>query len=334
MATIREVAGRAGVSPTTVSHVVNATRFVSHEIRARVMEAMTELGYHPNAVARSLRRGRTHTLGLVLPDSANPYFAELGRGIETAAFGRNYSVVLCNTEGEELRERVYVDLLTRRQVDGLLYVPAGNRVDVLRDLLRQPLPGGPGRPRSAGRADRRGPERQARRRLPGDPPSDRARPPPDRMHRRPVEPPHERPAAPGIPGCPRRSGPSRSTRASCCAATTIPSQAGRPPGACSRPRSRRRRSSRPTTSWRSASCAPPVSSGAASRTTSPSSGFDDIELASYTTPPLTTVSQSASEVGRAAVELLLQRLADPARPPVRRTLETRLVVRASCGNHA
>ena len=61
-------------------------------------------------------------------------------------------------------------------------------------------------------------------------------------------------------------------------------------------------------------------------------GFDDIELASYTTPPLTTVSQSASEVGRAAVELLLQRLADPARPPVRRTLETRLVVRASCGN--
>ena len=139
MATIREVAGRAGVSPTTVSHVVNATRFVSHEIRVRVMEAMAELGYHPNAVARSLRRGRTHTLGLVLPDSANPYFAELGRGIETAAFGRDYSVVLCNTEGEELRERVYVDLLTRRQVDGLLYVPAGSRVDVLRDLLRQPL---------------------------------------------------------------------------------------------------------------------------------------------------------------------------------------------------
>ena len=61
-------------------------------------------------------------------------------------------------------------------------------------------------------------------------------------------------------------------------------------------------------------------------------GFDDIELASYTTPPLTTVSQSASEVGRAAVDLLLHRLADPSRPPVRRTLETRLVVRASCGN--
>src|SRR5262245_25780688 len=140
MPTIREVAGRARVSPTTVSHVVNATRFVSHEIRTRVLEAMAELGYHPNAVARSLRRGRTHTLGLILPDSTNPYFAELGRSIEAAAFGRDHSVVLCNTEGEELRERVYVDLLTRRQVDGLLYVPAGSRVDVLRDLLRRSLP--------------------------------------------------------------------------------------------------------------------------------------------------------------------------------------------------
>ena len=62
-------------------------------------------------------------------------------------------------------------------------------------------------------------------------------------------------------------------------------------------------------------------------------GFDDIELASYTTPPLTTITQSASDVGRAAVEILLERLADPARPPARRTLETRLVVRASCGSH-
>lgn len=92
----------------------NATRFVSDGMRTRVLEAMEELGYRPNAVARSLRRGRTHTLGLVLPDSANPYFAELGRGIEAAAFGRDYSVILCNTEGEERGERVYLDLLAKR----------------------------------------------------------------------------------------------------------------------------------------------------------------------------------------------------------------------------
>ena len=79
LSTIREVAGRAGVSPTTVSHVLNQTRFVS------------ELGYRPNALARSLRRGETQTIGLILPDSANPYFAELGRAIESAAFRLGYS---------------------------------------------------------------------------------------------------------------------------------------------------------------------------------------------------------------------------------------------------
>ena len=138
MPTIREVAGLARVSPTTVSHVINATRFVSDDIRARVRTAMAELGYHPNAVARSLRRGRTHTLGLVLPDSGNPYFAELGRGIEAAAFARGHSVILCNTEGEPQREQVYLDLLARRQVDGLLLVPAADYADVLRDLLQRP----------------------------------------------------------------------------------------------------------------------------------------------------------------------------------------------------
>ena len=86
MATIREVADRPGVSATTVSHVLNQTRFVSAPIRGRVLQAMHELGYRPNALARSLRRGETKTLGLVLPDSANPFFAELGREIEFAAF--------------------------------------------------------------------------------------------------------------------------------------------------------------------------------------------------------------------------------------------------------
>ena len=91
-------------------------------------------------MARSLRRGRTHTLGLVLPDSGNPYFAELGRGIEAAAFARGHSVILCNTEGEPHREQVYLDLLARRQVDGLLLVPAADYADVLRDLLQRALP--------------------------------------------------------------------------------------------------------------------------------------------------------------------------------------------------
>jgi LacI family transcriptional regulator, galactose operon repressor len=333
MANIREVAGRAGVSPTTVSHVVNATRFVSHEIRARVMEAMTELGYHPNAVARSLRRGRTHTLGLVLPDSANPYFAELGRGIETAAFGRNYSVVLCNTEGEELRERVYVDLLTRRQVDGLLYVPAGSRVDVLRDLLRQALPvvlvdrDLPGAPIDVVLSDKRGGAYLATRHL--------------------IALGHRRIGCIGGPSSLLMSGQRLQGYRDALAEADLPIDESLV----------LRGDYHPQSGWAAArsllaSPVPPTAIFAANDLMAigvlraagelgrrvPDDlavvGFDDIELASYTTPPLTTVSQSASEVGRAAVELLLQRLADPARPPVRRTLETRLVVRASCGNHA
>ena len=97
MATIREVAKKADVSTTTVSYVINSTRYVSDAVRLRVMWAMQELDYHPNALARSLRRGETHTIGLILPDSSNPYFAEIGHSIETAAFKRDYSIILCNT---------------------------------------------------------------------------------------------------------------------------------------------------------------------------------------------------------------------------------------------
>jgi LacI family transcriptional regulator len=91
MPTIREVADRAGVSATTVSHVINNTRFVSEDVRRRVQAAMDELGYWPNALARSLRRGETHIIGLVLPDSANPFFAEVGRAIEATAFDVGYN---------------------------------------------------------------------------------------------------------------------------------------------------------------------------------------------------------------------------------------------------
>src|SRR5690606_10839901 len=82
MTTIREVAERAGVSLTTVSHVINNSRYVSEATRQRVLDAMKATNYRPNAVARSLRSGKTHTLGLILPDSSNPFFAEVGLEVE------------------------------------------------------------------------------------------------------------------------------------------------------------------------------------------------------------------------------------------------------------
>ncbi|WP_322806462.1 LacI family DNA-binding transcriptional regulator [Thermanaerothrix sp.] len=140
MPTIREVAARAGVSPTTVSHVINNTRFVSPEARERVLQAMEELGYRPNVLARSLRRGETRTLGLILPDSANPFFAEVARAIEDAAFREGYNVILGNSENELEKERLYVEVLTTKQVDGLIFVAAGDRSQSLEGLVRQGLP--------------------------------------------------------------------------------------------------------------------------------------------------------------------------------------------------
>ena len=140
MPTIRQVAEKAGVSPTTVSHVINQTRFVSPEKRERVLAAMIELGYRPNALARSLRRGETHTIGLILPDSANPFFAEVGRSIEDAAFNLGYNVILCNSEGDLNKEILYVDVLSKKQVDGIIFVASGDQADSLKPLLIQSTP--------------------------------------------------------------------------------------------------------------------------------------------------------------------------------------------------
>ncbi|HET6413045.1 MAG TPA: LacI family DNA-binding transcriptional regulator [Anaeromyxobacter sp.] len=132
MVTIHDVARRAGVSASTVSHVANRTRFVPEGTRARVSEIIAALGYRPNRLARPLRRGQSHTLGLILPDSANPFFAEIGRELETSAFEAGFSVVLCNTENDREEERLYVNVLTRNQVDGILLVAAGDQSDALR----------------------------------------------------------------------------------------------------------------------------------------------------------------------------------------------------------
>src|SRR5438093_9927212 len=92
-----DVARRAGVSVATVSYVLNGgPRGVSEEKRQRVLAAVAALGYRPNAIARSLRARRTWILGLVLPDSANPYFAALSHAVEEAAAARGYQVVVAN----------------------------------------------------------------------------------------------------------------------------------------------------------------------------------------------------------------------------------------------
>lgn len=141
MTTIKDVAARAGVSFTTVSHVLNGTRRVSDPSRQRVERAVAELGYVPSALARSLKTSETHVLGVLVPNITNPFFAELMRGVEDAARGRGYSVFLCNCDDDPARQLGYVRSLLARRVDGLLLANSAAEASTVSGALRQtPVP--------------------------------------------------------------------------------------------------------------------------------------------------------------------------------------------------
>ncbi len=123
MATIREVAKRAGVAPITVSRVLNNSGYFSQEIKDRVQTAADELHYVPNQLARSLRSNRTQTLALVLSDVTNPFWTTVARGVEDAASRQGFTVFLCNTDENEAKQAEYLSVLLRKRVDGILLVP-------------------------------------------------------------------------------------------------------------------------------------------------------------------------------------------------------------------
>lgn len=125
MATIKDVAALAGISYTTVSHVVNNTRPVSQEVRLKVEAAIKSLDYVPSAVARSLKAKTTATIGLLVPNSLNPYFAELARGIEDYCERNGYCVILCNSDDNPDKQRSYLRVLLEKRIDGLIVASAG-----------------------------------------------------------------------------------------------------------------------------------------------------------------------------------------------------------------
>ncbi|MFO3907104.1 ribose operon transcriptional repressor RbsR [Enterobacter hormaechei] len=120
MATMKDVARMAGVSTSTVSHVINNDRFVSEAIREKVEAAVKSLNYAPSALARSLKLNQTRTIGMLITASTNPFYSELVRGVERSCFERGYSLVLCNTEGDEQRMNRNLETLMQKRVDGLL----------------------------------------------------------------------------------------------------------------------------------------------------------------------------------------------------------------------
>jgi LacI family transcriptional regulator, galactose operon repressor len=138
--TTRDVARLAGVSSSTVSHVLNGTRFVSDDVRRRVLGAVQNLGYEPNGVARSLKVNRSMTIGLIISDISNPFFTAVVRGVEDVTQANGYVLVLCNSDEDTAKEAMYLRALRAKRLDGLILAPAGEAHDYLRDTVRAQFP--------------------------------------------------------------------------------------------------------------------------------------------------------------------------------------------------
>ena len=121
MSSIREVARLAGVSPATVSRVMNGTANVNEEKRERVLRAISETGFVPNEVARSLFRKSAKIIGLVLPDIENPFFTQLADAIEKEADANGYRVILYNTRNDFEKEKMALQMLTSMNADGIIF---------------------------------------------------------------------------------------------------------------------------------------------------------------------------------------------------------------------
>ena len=120
MPTIKDVARLVGVSTATVSHVINNTRHVSEGLKKKILEAIDELHYHPNAVARSLVKKKTHTIGIIISDILNPFYTAIVRGIEDVTYESGYNVMLCNSDEDPEKEVLYIQILLERRIDGLV----------------------------------------------------------------------------------------------------------------------------------------------------------------------------------------------------------------------
>jgi DNA-binding LacI/PurR family transcriptional regulator len=134
---IKDVAREAGVSTATVSHVINKTKYVTDLTRASVLKAIERCNYYPNAQARSLASGRTDIIGLLVSDIANPFFPDLVKSIEMAAFERGYNTILLNTNYDATRAADHVRRLIGLKVAGVALMTAELDPALIQDLIRK-----------------------------------------------------------------------------------------------------------------------------------------------------------------------------------------------------
>ena len=140
MITIHDVAKMAGTSTATVSHVINGTRFVSDELKQKVNDAMKSLNYKPNIMARGLKGGSLKTIGVVVPDCTNTFFAEIARAIDRFCFAKGYNIILCNTDNDIKLQSSYCEMLISKMVDGVIMISSDNSDADVNKLIKASIP--------------------------------------------------------------------------------------------------------------------------------------------------------------------------------------------------
>jgi LacI family transcriptional regulator len=138
--TIVEVARHAGVSITTVSHALSGNRRVAESTRARINDSIRELGYRPNAFARSLRTERSHMVALIIPDITNPYYPTLARGMQDALHSGGYQTLVGSTDGRRDQERSFLNDSLQRRVDGIAFASFATTTRMLTPVLQPDIP--------------------------------------------------------------------------------------------------------------------------------------------------------------------------------------------------
>jgi LacI family transcriptional regulator len=137
--TINDVALKSGVSKSTVSHVINHTRFVEDHTKQKVLQSIRELNYRPSSIARSLVSQRTSTAGLLISDVGNPFYHEVILGVEEVALANGYSTLLCNTGYDIERGMKYIHSLVDRLVDGVMFMSSSMNVDMIQEVFKNAI---------------------------------------------------------------------------------------------------------------------------------------------------------------------------------------------------
>ncbi|MCB2359962.1 LacI family DNA-binding transcriptional regulator [Clostridium estertheticum] len=137
---MKEIAIKSGVSQSTVSRVVSGSVSVNPEIKRKVMEWVRKLDYQPNIIAQSLVSNKSLLIGVIITNISNPFFAEVIKAIEGEAAKYGYSIILCNTDGNLDKEKKYISILTRYNVDGILIVPSNAKDSYFQRLRKMKMP--------------------------------------------------------------------------------------------------------------------------------------------------------------------------------------------------